>query len=337
MVYGTKQNCTMTRVDVLSHCRQAFFGSGDVFRDVVGSPYYVAPEVLRKHYGVEADIWSAGVILYILLSGVPPFWAETEKGIFEQVLRSELDFVSDPWPGISESAKDLIRKMLCPNPDKRFKAHQVLCHPWIQEDGIAPDKPIDSAVLTRLKRFSAMNKIKKIALRVIAERLSEEEIAGLKELFKMMDTDSSGSITYEELKAGLKKVGSELVDSEIRALMDAADVDNNGTIDYQEFITATLHLNKIEREENLFAAFSYFDKDGSGYITRDELQQACIEYKMEDDVCIEDMIQEADQNNDGKIDYNEFVAMMRKGNGGIGRRTMRMTFNSGLKNPLMIG
>ncbi|KAJ7523020.1 hypothetical protein O6H91_18G035000 [Diphasiastrum complanatum] len=314
-----------------------FFKPGEVLTDVVGSPYYVAPEVLRRHYGMEADVWSAGVILYILLSGVPPFWAETEQGIFEQVLLAELDFVSDPWPGISESAKDLVRKMLCPNPYKRLRAHQVLCHPWIQEDGVAPDRPLNSAVLSRLKQFSAMNKIKKIALRVIAERLSEEEIAGLKEMFKMIDTDSSGSITYEELKAGLKKVGSDLVDSEIRALMDAADVDNNGTIDYQEFITATLHLNKIEREENLFAAFSYFDKDCSGYITTDELQQACIEYKMGDDVCIEDMIREVDQDNDGRIDYNEFVAMMRKGNGGIGRRTMRMTFNSGLRDALMIG
>ncbi|KAJ7566954.1 hypothetical protein O6H91_02G125300 [Diphasiastrum complanatum] len=312
-----------------------FFKPGEIFSDVVGSPYYVAPEVLRKHYSMEADVWSAGVILYILLSGVPPFWDETEQGIFEQVLRAEIDFTSDPWPTISESAKDLIRKMLCPNPSKRYTAHQVLCHPWIQEDGVAPDKPIDSAVLSRLKQFSAMNKIKKIALRVIAEQLSEEEIAGLKEMFKMMDTDNSGSITFEELKVGLKKVGSDLMESEIRALMDAADVDNDGTIDYQEFITATLHMNKIEREENLFAAFSYFDKDKSGYITTDELQQACIEYKMGDDVRIEDMIQEVDQNNDGRIDYNEFVAMMRKGNGGVGRRTIKMSLNPSLRDLLM--
>ena len=101
--------------------------------------------------------------------------------------------MADPWPAISESAKDLIRKMLVRNPEKRYTAHQVLCnqtvfyyclpyshiflilnwcenvylgHPWIREDGVAPDKPIDSAVLTRMKQFMAMNKIKKIALRV---------------------------------------------------------------------------------------------------------------------------------------------------------------------------
>ncbi|BBN04182.1 calcium-dependent protein kinase [Marchantia polymorpha subsp. ruderalis] len=311
-----------------------FFKPEEVFTDVVGSPYYVAPEVLRKHYGPEADVWSAGVILYILLSGVPPFWAETEQGIFEQVLRGDIDFMSDPWPTISESAKDLIRKMLHPNPAKRLKAHQVLSHPWIQEEGVAPDRPIDPAVQSRLKQFSAMNKLKKMALRVIAESLSEEEIAGLKEMFKMMDTDNSGTITFEELKAGLKRVGSDLMESEIHELMEAADVDRDGAIDYGEFIAATINLNKIEREENLFAAFSYFDKDKSGYITVDELQQACVDHNL-GDVRIDEMIREVDQDNDGRIDYNEFVTMMRKGNGGIGRHTMRNSLRASLSDVLM--
>ncbi|CAI9756432.1 unnamed protein product [Fraxinus pennsylvanica] len=299
-----------------------FFKPGQMFTDVVGSPYYVAPEVLLKHYGPEADVWTAGVILYILLSGVPPFWAETQQGIFDAVLKGHIDFDSDPWPLISDSAKDLIRKMLCMRPSERLTAHEVLCHPWISENGVAPDKALDPAVLSRLKQFSAMNKLKKMALRVIAESLSEEEIAGLKEMFKAMDTDNSGAITFDELKVGLRKYGSTLKDTEIRDLMDAADVDNSGTIDYGEFVAATIHLNKLEREEHLVAAFQYFDKDGSGYITIDELQQACVEHGMTD-VLLEDVIREVDQDNDGRIDYGEFVAMMQKGNAGIGRRTMR--------------
>ncbi|KAG6528797.1 hypothetical protein ZIOFF_010982 [Zingiber officinale] len=304
----------------------------DTFSDVVGSPYYVAPEVLRKLYGPEADVWSAGVILYILLSGVPPFWAETEAGIFRQIIKGSIDFETEPWPTISESAKDLIRKMLNRNPRERFTAHQVLCHPWIIDDNVAPDKPLDSAVLSRLKQFSAMNKLKKMALRVIAESLSEEEIGGLRELFKMIDTDNSGTITFEELKEGLRRVGSELMESEIKMLMDAADIDKSGTIDYGEFLAATVHMNKLEREENLMSAFAFFDKDGSGYITIDELSQACKQFGLED-FKLDDMIKEVDQNNDGQIDYNEFTAMMRKGISGgvVGRRTMRtnMNFNLG--------
>ncbi|KAF9676509.1 hypothetical protein SADUNF_Sadunf08G0009300 [Salix dunnii] len=309
---------------------------GERFHDVVGSPYYVAPEVLKKRYGPEADVWSAGVIIYILLSGVPPFWAETEQEIFEQVLHGDLDFSSDPWPSISESAKDLVRRMLVRDPKSRLTAHEVLCHPWVQEDGVAPDKPLDSAVLSRLKQFSAMNKLKKMALRIIAETLSEEEIAGLKEMFKMIDSDGSGQITFEELKAGLKRVGANLKESEIYDLMQAADVDNSGTIDYGEFIAATLHLNKIERQDHLYAAFSYFDKDGSGYITPDELQQACEEFGLED-VRLEEMIREVDQDNDGRIDYNEFVAMMQKGNAaGPARKGLEHSFSINFREALKL-
>ena len=196
-------------------------------------------------------------------------------------------------------------------------------------------------------------------IQVIAENLSEEEIAGLKEMFKMMDTDNSGQINFEELKAGLQRVGANMKEPEIYQLMQAvsllclisslrqtcmdkeagefssisaetklhseenadyfncsrnnscsnallaclqADIDNSGTIDYGEFIAATLHLNKVEREDHLFAAFQYFDKDGSGYITADELQQACDEFGIED-VRLEDMIGEVDQDNVWIHDY----------------------------------
>ncbi|KAK8971205.1 Calcium-dependent protein kinase 1 [Platanthera guangdongensis] len=307
-----------------------FFKPGDIFTDLVGSPYYIAPEVLLKHYGQESDVWSAGVMIYILLSGVPPFWDETEHGIYDQVLKGELNFSSEPWPGISESAKDLVRKMLVRDVKKRLTAYEVLCHPWARVDGVAPDKPLDSAVLTRLKQFSATNKLKKIALRVIAERLSEEELAGLKEMFKMIDTDNSGQITFEELKSGLERVGADLKESEILALMKAVDIDNSGTIGYGEFIAATMHLSKVVREDNLFAAFQYFDKDGSGYITLDELQQACEEFGV-GDTHLEEMIREIDQDNDGQIDYNEFAAMMHRESTFSGAKSLRNSSSFGLR------
>ncbi|KAG6388830.1 hypothetical protein SASPL_150266 [Salvia splendens] len=312
-----------------------FYKPEQSLSDVVGSPYYVAPEVLHKYYGPEIDVWSAGVILYILLCGVPPFWAETDNGIFRTILKGKIDFVSEPWPHISDSAKDLVKRMLERDPKQRISAHEVLCHPWIVDDTVAPDQPLGSAVLSRLKQFSAMNKLKKMALRVIAERLSEEEIGGLRQLFSMLDVDNSGTITYEELKQGLKKVGSDLMESEILSLMNAADIDNNGTIDYGEFLAATLHMNKMEREENLLAAFSFFDKDGSGYITTDELQQACKDFGLIDDQ-IDEIIKEIDIDNDGRIDYGEFATMMRKGNPGVSSRTMRGNLKFNLADALQV-
>ncbi|KAL0914030.1 hypothetical protein M5K25_017527 [Dendrobium thyrsiflorum] len=290
-----------------------FIEEGKIYKELVGSAYYVAPEVLRKNYGKEIDIWSAGVILYILLSGVPPFWAETEKGIFDAILQGDLDFTSAPWPSISQGAKDLIRRMLTQDPKKRITAAQVLEHPWLRQDGEASDKPIDSAVLNRMKQFRAMNKMKKLALKVIAESLSEEEIKGLKQMFKNMDTDRSGTITYDELKHGLNKLGSKLSETEVQQLMDAADVDKNGTIDYIEFITATMHRHKLEKDEHLYKAFQYFDKDGSGYITSDELRHAMKQYGMGDEATISEILDDVDTDKDGRINYDEFVAMMRKG------------------------
>ncbi|KAL6202703.1 hypothetical protein ACLB2K_026408 [Fragaria x ananassa] len=292
-----------------------FYKQGEVFKDIVGSAYYIAPEVLKRRYGPEVDIWSVGVMLYILLSGVPPFWAESEHGIFNAILRGHLDFSSDPWPAISAQAKDLVRKMLNSDPKQRLTAFQVLSnHPWIKEDGEAPDVPLDNAVLSRLKQFKAMNQFKKVALRVIAGCLSEEEIMGLKEMFKSIDTDNSGTITLEELKQGLAKQGTKLSEFEAKQLMEAADADGNGTIDYDEFITATMHLNRMDREEHLYTAFQHFDKDSSGFITTEELESALREYGMHDGRDIRELIAEVDADNDGRINYDEFVAMMRKGN-----------------------
>ncbi|XP_027333835.1 calcium-dependent protein kinase 2-like isoform X2 [Abrus precatorius] len=293
-----------------------FIEEGKVYREIVGSAYYVAPEVLGRSYGKEIDIWSAGVILYILLSGVPPFWAGkllTLTYVDSRIITCHIDFESHPWPSISNSAKDLVRKMLIKDPKKRITSAQVLEHPWLKEGGNASDKPIDSAVLSRMKQFRAMNKLKKLALKVIAENLSEEEIQGLKAMFTNMDTDKSGTITYEELKAGLQRLGSKLTEAEVKQLMEAADVDGNGTIDYIEFITATMHRYRLERDEHLYKAFQYFDKDGSGYITKDELETAMKEYGMGDEATIKEIISEVDTDNDGRINYEEFCTMMRSG------------------------
>ncbi|KAF5949649.1 hypothetical protein HYC85_011642 [Camellia sinensis] len=186
-------------------------------------------------------------------------------------------------------------------------------HPWIREGGEASDKPIDSAVLSRMKQFRAMNKLKKLALKVIAENLSQDEIQGLKQMFTNIDTDNSGTITYEELKTGLARLGSKLTEAEVKQLMEAADVDGDGTIDYIEFITATMHRHKLERDEHLYKAFQYFDTDNSGFITMDELESAMKNYGMGDEDTIKEIISEVDTDNDGRINYEEFCAMMRSG------------------------
>ncbi|KAK8943323.1 Calcium-dependent protein kinase 7 [Platanthera guangdongensis] len=291
-----------------------FFTPGERFTEIVGSPYYMAPEVLKRNYGQEVDVWSAGVILYILLCGVPPFWAETEQGVAQAIIRSVVDFKRDPWPKISDSAKDLVKKMLNPDPKQRLSAQGVLDHPWLQNAKKAPNVNLGENVRARLQQFSVMNKFKKRALRVIAEHLTTEEVAGIKEMFKSMDINNKGRITLEELKHGLHKNGHQVPDQDVKILMDAADLDGDGTLEYSEFVALSIHLRKLGNDDHLRTAFAFFDQDKSGYIEIEELSVA-----LEDDLgpnheeVINAIISDVDTDKDGKISYEEFAAMMKAG------------------------
>eukprot|EP00475_Leptophrys_vorax_P030938 TRINITY_DN4668_c0_g2_i1.p1 TRINITY_DN4668_c0_g2~~TRINITY_DN4668_c0_g2_i1.p1 ORF type:complete len:487 (-),score=78.41 TRINITY_DN4668_c0_g2_i1:262-1722(-) len=288
-----------------------FFKDGEVFTETVGSAFYVAPEVLKGKYGKESDVWSSGVILYILLSGAPPFYGSTEKQIFNAVLKGNPDLTSEPWPHVSDSAKDLIKRMLTLDPTKRISAADALRHPWVASDK-ASEKPLGAAVLKRIQKFSAANKMKKLALKVVACNLSREEISGLKKMFKEMDKDGSGSITYDELREGMRRLGSPIPPEHLQAIMEAADQDHSGTIDYTEFITATMQMNSVEKEEHIWAAFRHFDKDGSGTITVKELREALEDEGMLEPGDIEQIIEQVDTDRSGTIDYEEFAAMMRQ-------------------------
>ncbi|GMH13018.1 hypothetical protein Nepgr_014859 [Nepenthes gracilis] len=308
-----------------------FFKPGELFTEIVGSPYYMAPEVLKRNYGPEIDVWSAGVILYILLCGVPPFWAETEQGVAQAIIRSVIDFKRDPWPKVSNNAKDLVKRMLNPDPKRRLTAQEVLDHPWLQSAKKGPNVSLGETVKARLKQFSMMNKLKKKALRVIAEHLSVEEVAGIKEAFEMMDTGKKGKINLEELRTGLHKLGQQIADADLQILVEAADVDGDGTLNYGEFVALSVHFKKMANDEHLHRAFSFFDKDKSGYIEIDELRDA-----LNDDVhsnceeVVNAIMHDVDTDKDGRISYEEFATMMKAGTDWrkASRQYSRERFNS---------
>jgi calcium-dependent protein kinase len=201
--------------------------------------------------------------------------------------------------------------MLTMDPRKRATAAEIMQHPWMKENGVASDAPMDNAIVSRLDNFARANRLKKEAMKLIASAMPAEEIAGLRAIFEAIDADGSGTITAAELHEALGKQGATFTPEAAKQLMDLIDVDANGTIEYDEFLAATMSTHQMMKEENMRAAFAHFDADGDGTISREELRAALAggAYDGPDDD-IERIIDEVDKDGDGEIDYDEFVAML---------------------------
>ena len=277
----------------------------------VGSSYYVPPEILAGNYNEKCDIWSIGVILYILLSGEPPFNGPNDNIIFERIKTYKYDFPEKKWKNISIEAKDLISKMLIQE-DQRLSASQCLQHPWfnlIKDEKITFEK-LNFGKDNFFKEYKDSNQLKKIVLLYIASKLEEKEILDLKNLFKAFDKDDNGQIDYKEFEQGLIKLKSKGIDiNEIEQYFSNIDADNSGKIDYTEFIAATLQKQIFLKKETLFEAFSALDSDRDCKITKAELMKILKLQPKEDKFAIR-LIELADKNGDGVIDYKEFLEMM---------------------------
>ncbi|XP_034890575.1 calcium-dependent protein kinase 28 [Populus alba] len=290
-----------------------FIKPGRKFRDIVGSAYYVAPEVLKRNSGPESDVWSIGVITYILLCGRRPFWDKTEDGIFKEVLRNKPDFLRKPWPTISTSAKDFVQKLLVKDPRARLTAAQALSHPWVREGGNASEIPIDISVLSNMRQFVKYSRLKQFALRALASTIDEEELADLKDQFDAIDVDKNGAISLEEMRQALAKdLPWKLKESLVLEIVQAIDSNTDGLVDFTEFIAAALHVHQLEEHNSekwqlrSQAAFEKFDIDRDGYITPEEL-------RMHSGLrgSVDPLLEEADIDKDGRISLSEFRRLLR--------------------------
>ncbi|CAG9334218.1 unnamed protein product [Blepharisma stoltei] len=294
-----------------------FFRPGEILTQKFGTPYYIAPEVLRKHYDEKCDVWSAGVNLYIFLAGYPPFGGNTDEQILRKVSTGRFSFPSPEWDSISFEAKDLISKMLTIEPGRRVSARDALRHPWMSN---APRVPINPAlartIFSNLQNFRAGRSLQKATFSFIASQLStKEEKEEMLSLFKSLDTDNSGTLSRAELIEGYTMLYGNQIDDiqgEVERIMSQVDTDKSGEIDYTEFIAATLNKNRLLSRERLEAAFRAFDLDNSGTITAEELKVILGKHNTYDEDMWQEIVNEVDLNGDGVIDLREFTEMMLK-------------------------
>ena len=273
----------------------------------VGTAYYISPEVLQGKYDEKCDIWSAGVILYIIICGYPCFNGEDDDEIFAAIQKGKIQFPSPEWDDISEDAKNLIKKMCCP-PDKRLTAEQVLQETWVKDNAPNSTKKIIPIKPDGFKNYANSNKLRKAVLTYIASRLSEEEIKKIKEVFQSIDVDNDGKLSLEEMKKALSS--GEVKFDFNEEIFKQIDTDNSGNIEYTEFISACIEKNIYLNEEKLKEAFKLFDADGSGKISRDEIEKVLKLGSNSKE--IDNIMAKHDTNKDGEIDFTEFLDMMKE-------------------------
>ena len=282
-----------------------------------GTSYYIAPEVLRGEYNEKCDIWACGVILYILLCGYAPFDGETDEEIHSKVLEGKFEFPEEDWKNVTDEAKNLIKKMLTMDIDKRISALETMKDLWFQkfEKKTHYDRKLAKNVLSNMKKFKKNKTLEKTIISFIINQLvKKDERNELEKQFKEWDTNGDGVLSREEIINGYKKAYGKVDENEIDNMIKSIDLDGNGVIDYNEFLVCSMNKEKILRNDNLRICFNEFDTDHSGKISIDEISVLFNKGDKNNENLeeLKKMMKEADGNGDGEISFDEFKEIMNK-------------------------
>ncbi|KAJ4869927.1 CDPK-related kinase 2 [Raphanus sativus] len=312
------ENFLYTSMEENSQLKVIDFGLSDFVRpderlnDIVGSAYYVAPEVLHRSYTTEADVWSIGVIAYILLCGSRPFWARTESGIFRAVLKADPSFDEPPWPSLSSEAKDFVKRLLYKDPRKRMTASQALMHPWIS--GCKKmNIPFDILIFRQIKAYLKSSSLRKAALMALSKTLITDELLYLKAQFAILAPNKNGLITLDNIRTALATNATEAMkESRIPDFLALLNGLQYRGMDFEEFCAASISVHQHESldcwEQSVRHAYELFDMNGNRVIVIEELAS---ELGVGSSIPVHTILHDWIRHSDGKLSFLGFVKLLR--------------------------
>ena len=324
LIDSINQNTGFLTIKIIDFGTAKIYEKNKNENKIIGSSYYIAPEVLEKNYNEKCDMWSCGVILYTLLSGKLPFTGRKQGEILRKVLLGKYDMKGEYFESVSYEAKDLVKKCLEKDVNNRISARDALMHPWFnkyqtrqffcQVTEYFLEKTLDN-----IKKYKPKNKLQELALTYLVHNLPElDEIKLLYKVFNLFNTNGNGKLTKKEVKDALHKYmfknskHKHKIGKQAEEIFKNIDNDNNGFIECEEFARAGID-KKILKEPNILKfSFDFIDKDHSGDITINELKEVFKIKKKEDETLLKKMIKSMDTDSNGKISYSEYKHMMLK-------------------------
>ena len=264
--------------------------STDKLHTILGTPYYMAPEVLKGDYNEKCDIWSIAAITYYLITGTEPFKGDTSNQIFSRILYTEPDYSPTKFWNTSENLLDFLKKCFSKDPGVRPTALEALSHPWFENlfKKIHSPKFIGENIFYNISTTKKFSQLKRLIMRYVVYNMGHAELNMYKKAFLAFDKDNTGVITPEELKRLFAVYHKTLSETQIKNIMSVSD-EKNDFLTYYEFIILCLQVEEFLSPIKLLDAFLFFDVDNNNEIDNDDLYMALLRWGK--DVIDKDMME----------------------------------------------
>ena len=308
------------------------FGISEIFNKlepindnkVKGSLNYIAPEVLRHKYDEKCDIWSCGVILYILVIGKYPFIGKDKNEILNNIEHGNYTFPEGFIESSSPEIRDLIQQCLQVNPSLRISARKAINHPFFdlydsKKFFIHVTEAFLNKTINNIKKYDTKNSLQELTFTYLVHNYpNQDEITLIYRVFNKFNQSNDGKMTKEELKKGLLKYlfkgkkSKAAAEKEANAIFSKLDGNDNGYIECEEFVRAGIDKKLLKNKKVLKFTFDFLDKDRNGEISVEELKEVFGVKNIEDEKSLVELMKTIDTDLNGQISFDEFYNMMLK-------------------------